>query len=202
MSEEASQLEENAEALNKKNEELILRGKVIEQVNKKLNAEKNELTRKLHAIKNFRPLQGCIKLTLEKFRILALNPTLLAIYSGPIQLGGFHWKLCAERSVDNWLGLYLCIYVPKSCPEEWECRVNFTFCMKHISDVDACIHRSNGKPIVFSNALGRRGRSGFADFVGIYIIEQVVKFSFKGFADLQDCVKMGVSFTIVYSTQT
>ncbi|CAK5030571.1 unnamed protein product [Meloidogyne enterolobii] len=123
MSEEASQLEKNAEEL-KKHEELLLRSKVMERVNKKLTSEKNELTRKLHAIKSFRPLQGCIKLTLEKFRILALNPTLLAIYSGPIQLGGFHWKLCAERSVDNWLGLYLCIYVPKSCPEEWECRVN------------------------------------------------------------------------------
>ena len=50
---------------------------------------------------DFLALQGCIKLTLEKFRILALNPTLLAIYSGPIQLGGFHWKLCAERRFFN-----------------------------------------------------------------------------------------------------
>lgn len=53
MSEEASQLEKNAEEL-KKHEELLLRSKVMERVNKKLTSEKNELTRKLHAIKSFR----------------------------------------------------------------------------------------------------------------------------------------------------
>lgn len=44
-----------------------------------------------------------------------------------------------------------------------------TFCVKHTSDADASIHRDNGKPVNFSNALGRHGRSGFSDVVGIYV---------------------------------
>ena len=89
-----------------------------------LKNEKAVLTKKLRAIKKYEVQSACMKVELGKFRALALNPSLFAVYSEPIHLAGFEWKLCAERSFDNCLGLFLCIYVPDPSTKEWECQVN------------------------------------------------------------------------------